>query len=358
MTGRDAAPLGAMDDRGHEHVGYYRDERSGLRCLVAVHDTRLGPAVGGTRMRAYENEGEALEDALRLSEAMAYKTAAADLDLGGGKAVIVGDPAEKTDDLLHAYGRVVDSYGGSFVTGEDVNVDVEDLRTVGEVTDYVGGDEGGEGTRVTARGVRHGIEAALAETRGDGTDGSGDDSLAGTHVAVQGVGKVGRWLVEELVEAGAEVTVADVDGAAVERVEREYGVSSVTPEEVYDVGCDVFAPCALGGVLNDETVPRLRCDAVCGSANNQLEARRHADALADRGILYAPDYVANAGGLVAGVAEMEGGDTADALARVAGVRDRLERTFETAREEGITPVAAADRYAERRMAEGGEPLSP
>ena len=354
MTEKDAAsaaPLGAMDERGHEHVGYYRDEATGLRCLVAVYDTRLGPAVGGTRMLAYANEGDALEDALRLSEAMAYKTAAADLDLGGGKAVVVGDPATKTDDLLRAYGRVVDAYGGSFVTGEDVNVDVDDVRTIGEVTDYVGGDEGGEGTRVTARGVRHGIEASLAEVHGS-------DPLTGTRVAVQGVGKVGRWLVEELVEAGAEVTVADVDAGAVERVEREYGVASVPAEEVYDVDCDVFAPCALGGVLNDETIPRLRCDAACGSANNQLDERRHADALADRGVLYAPDYVANAGGLVSGVVELEGGSVDDALDRVAEIHDRLERTFETAREEGITPLAAADRYAERRMDEGGEPLFP
>lgn len=353
MIERHTGPLAAMDDRGHEHVGYYRDEATGLRCLVAVQDTRLGPAVGGTRMMTYASEADALEDALRLSEAMAYKTAAADLELGGGKAVIVGDPGSKTDDLLHAYGRVVDGYGGRFVTGEDVNVDVDDVRTIGEVTDYVGGDEGGAGTRVTARGVRHGIEASLAEIRDDGPD-----SLAGVRVAVQGVGKVGRWLVEELVEAGAEVTVADVDGEAVSAVEREHGVASVPPEEVYDVDCDVFAPCALGGVLDDGTIPRLRCDVVCGSANNQLAARRHADQLAERGVLYAPDYVVNAGGLVAGVVEMEGGDTAAALERVAGIRDRLERIFGTARAEGITPVAAADRYAERRMDEGGESLFP
>ena len=353
MTGTDAAPLAAMEDRGHEHVGYYRDEATGLRCLVAVYDTRLGPAVGGTRMMTYASEADALDDALRLSEAMAYKTAAADLDLGGGKAVIVGDPETKTDDLLRAYGRVVDSYGGSFVTGEDVNVDVSDLRTIGETTDYVGGDEGGEGTRVTARGVRHGIEASLAAVRGDGRD-----SLDGVGVAVQGVGKVGRWLVEELVEAGAEVTVADVDAEAVARAERECGVTSVPAEEIYDVDCDVFAPCALGGVLNDETIPRLRCDAVCGSANNQLGERRHADELAERGILYAPDYVANAGGLISGVVELEGGDTDAALERVVGIRDRLDRIFETARTEGVTPAAAADRYAERRMREGGESLFP
>jgi leucine dehydrogenase len=338
-----------MDDRGHEHVGYYRDESTGLRCIVAVYDSRLGPAVGGTRMLDYDDEADALDDALRLSEAMAYKTAAAELPLGGGKAVIVGNPEEKTDDLLRAYGRVVDSYDGLFVTGEDVNVDVEDLRVIQETTGNVGGAAGGEGTDVTAAGVMHGLRASFAEREGD-------DSLDGRRVAVQGVGKVGTALVARLVDAGAEVVVADVDDDAVAAVEREFGVESVAPDAIYDELCDAFAPCALGGVLNDETIPRLACEVICGSANNQLAARRHADALAERDILYAPDYVVNAGGLVSGVTEMEGGDTAAALERVAAVRDRLETMFETARAEGITPLAAADRFAETRMAEGGEPL--
>lgn len=341
-------PLSEMDDRGHEHVGYYRDERTGLRCIVAVYDTRRGLAVGGTRMLAYDAETAALDDALRLSAAMAYKTAAAELPLGGGKAVIVGDPAEKTDDLLRAYGRVVDSYDGRFVTGEDVNIDVADLRVIQETTGNVGGAGSGEGTDVTAAGVVHGLRASFAEL-------DGDDSLSGRRVAVQGVGKVGRALVARLVDAGAEVVVADVDDEAVAAVEDEFGIESVTPDAIYDEPCDAFAPCALGGVLDDETTPRLRCDVVCGSANNQLAERHHADTLAERGILYAPDYVVNAGGLVSGVTEMEGGDHAAALERVAAVRDRLETMFTTAREEGITPLAAADRFAEARMAEGGEP---
>lgn len=340
--------LHEMDDRGHEHVAFYRDESTGLRCIVAVYDSRRGPAVGGTRMLDYDAEADALEDALRLSEAMAYKTAAAELPLGGGKAVIVGDPDEKTDDLLRAYGRVVDSYDGRFVTGEDVNIDVADLRVIQETTGNVGGAGGGEGTDVTAAGVVHGLRASFAER-------DGDDSLDGRRVAVQGVGKVGRALVARLAEAGAEVVVADVDDAAVAAVEDEFGVDSVAPDAIYDEPCDAFVPCALGGVLNDETIPRLECDVVCGSANNQLAERRHADVLAERGVLYAPDYVVNAGGLIAGVVEMEGGNTDDALERVGAVRDRLESIFETARAEGITPLAAADRFAEARMAEGGEP---
>jgi leucine dehydrogenase len=339
--------LREMDEAGHEHVAFYRDESTGLRCIVAVYDSRRGPAVGGTRMLDYGDETAALEDALRLSEAMAYKTAAAELPLGGGKAVIVGDPEEKTDDLLRAYGRAVDSYDGRFVTGEDVNIDVADLRVIQETTGNVGGAGGGEGTDVTAAGVVHGLRASFAE-RG------GDDSLDGRRVAVQGVGKVGRALVERLVDEWANVVVADVDADAVAAVEEEFDVESVAPDAIYDEPCDAFVPCALGGVLDDETIPRLECDVVCGSANNQLAERRHADALAERDILYAPDYVVNAGGLVAGVTEMEGGDTAEALERVAAVRDRLASIFETARAEDITPLAAADRFAEARMAEGGD----
>jgi leucine dehydrogenase len=338
--------LHEMDDGGHEHVGFYRDASTGLRCIVAVHDSRRGPAAGGTRMLDYADEAAALDDALQLSEAMAYKTAAAEVPLGGGKAVIVGDPDEKTEDLLRAYGRIVDSYDGRFVTGEDVNVDVADLRVIRETTEHVGGAGGGEGTDVTAAGVVHGLRACFAER-------SGDDSLDGRRIAVQGVGKVGQALVARLVDAGAEVVVADVDGAAVAAVEAEFGVDSVAPEAIYDEPCDAFAPCALGGVLDDGTTPRLECDVVCGSANNQLAQRRHADALAEHDILYAPDYVVNAGGLIAGVTEMRGGDTAAALERVSTVRDRLESMFETARAEGITPLAAADRFAEARMAEGG-----
>jgi leucine dehydrogenase len=333
-------------DAGHEHVGYYRDEGTGLRCIVAVYDSRRGPAVGGTRMLAYDSEEAALSDALRLSRAMAYKTAAAGFDLGGAKGVIVGDPAGKTDDLLRAYARVVDSYSGRFVTGEDVNLDVSDLRTMREVTDHVGGADG-EGTDVTAAGVVHGMRACFEHLDGDG-------SLSGRRVVVQGVGKVGRALVKRLVAAGSEVVVADVDTDAVREVGRALGVEAVEPGAVYDEPCDAFAPCALGGVLSDDTVARLDCRVVCGSANNQLAAREGADALAERGILYAPDYVVNAGGLVSGVTGMGGGDTADALERVAVVGERLSRLLEEADREGVTPLDAADCLAERRMAAGGE----
>lgn len=329
----------------HEKIATFVDERTGLECIVAIYDTRRGPAVGGTRMYDYDSTAAALEDVSRLSRAMAYKTAAAGLEAGGGKAVIVGDPErDKTDDLLRAYGRAVDSMCGTFLTGEDVGITIEDVDVISETTSYAGGSE--TGAAYTARGVIRGMEAALRHRRGDG-------SLEDVDVVVQGCGKVGSALVEKLHEAGASVTVADVDETAVEALVDRLGVASVDPDDVYEEPCDVFAPCALGGVLNDETVETLACDVVAGSANNQLAERRHAEALADRGILYVPDYVVNAGGLISGLAEWDDA-SADAGAAVDRIGDRLEGILETADEEDIMALEAADRLAKRRMDAGGE----
>lgn len=339
-----------MTESGHEKIAYFQHERSGLRCIVAIYDTRLGPAVGGTRMLDYESEQEALRDVLRLSKAMAYKTAAAGFNAGGGKAVIIGDPeTAKTDELLRTYGQAVDSMHGQFITGEDMNISIEDVEVVGEETDFVGGTEIREGANVTAYGVVHGIEACLRE-RGD------DGSLSGVAVTVQGCGKVGAPLVAELVERGANVKISDIDDEVVAALESRLGVSSVDPEAVYSEPCDVFAPCATGGVINDRTIPALRCDVVAGSANNVLEEDRHAEALEERGIVYAPDYVINAGGLIAGLGEARGASLEEVYAHAEEIGDRLERIFELRAEEGITSVAAADRYAERRMDAGGESL--
>jgi len=337
--------LSEMRERGHEQVSYFYDDDTGLQTIIAIYDTRLGPAVGGTRIWDYDDEGDALRDALRLSQAMAHKTATAGLDLGGGKAVILGDPEEvKTPELLREYGRVVDEFGGRFITGEDVNVDTEDLKTIEEETPYVGGQDIGYGAEVTAHGVIHGMRACLDEVHGT-------DTLDGVDVVVQGCGKVGSALVEELVDEGAIVTVADLDSEKVDRLVDTHGVDSVPPEDVYAMSCDVFAPCALGGVINDDTVPQLDCDIVAGSANNVLEERRHGEALHERDILYAPDYVVNAGGLIAGFVEAWGGTREDAIAKVEEVRDRMERVIKIADDGGITTVTAADRYAERRMVE-------
>lgn len=328
---------------GHERVSYVRDASAGLAAIVAIHDTRLGPAVGGTRLYDYETEAAALADALRLSRAMAYKCATAGIAYGGGKGVILASPTEKTDALLRAYARHVDALGGAFITGEDVNIDVADLQVMREETPYVGGSDEA-GVDVTAHGVQHGIRACLGAVHGD-------PAIGGRRVVVQGVGKVGSALVERLVEAGAAVAVADVDPTRIERLEG-LDVEVLDPEEVYTEPCDVFAPCAMGGVLNDETIPALACDVVCGSANNQLAERRHAEALADRGIRYAPDFVVNAGGLIAGTVEATGGTTDEAFAAAAEIEDRLAELLARADREDVTPLAAAERRAERVMASG------
>jgi leucine dehydrogenase len=339
--------LEEMAAHDHEQVAYARDPDAGLACIVAIHDTRLGPAVGGTRMLDYDTESDALADALGLSRAMAYKTAAADLDLGGGKGVILCDPDEKTDELLRAYGETVDAFGGSFITGEDVNIDADDVATIGEETRYVGGDPDA-GVDVTAYGVVHGMRACLEATRGDA-------SLQGVDVTIQGCGKVGSSLVARLVDRGATVGIADIESERAERLAAgdDDAVEVVDPEAVYDRDCDIFAPCALGGVIDDETVPRLECDIVAGSANNQLEDRRQAAALADRDMLYAPDYVVNAGGLIAGANEAAGDSSERAYEKAERIFDRMRRIVEDTRAEGITTLDAADRYAERRMREGG-----
>lgn len=332
-------------DVDHEKVATFNDDETGLQCIIAIYDTSRGAAVGGTRMYDYESGEAALEDVLRLSRAMAYKTAAADLDAGGGKAVIVGDPeTDKTDALLRAYGRAVDSMCGTFFTGEDVGITIEDVSVVNEATDYAGGSE--IGADYTARGVLRGIEASLRHLTDDG-------SLADVDVVVQGCGDVGSALVEHLHEAGAEVTVSDVNEAAVESLVDRFDVDRIDPVEVYDEPCDVFAPCALGGVINDETVDRLACDVVAGSANNQLDAPRHAAALEDRGILYAPDYVLNAGGVISGVLGMSPVTDAEITEAVDEIGDRLERIFESADEEDLTTLEAANRLAERRIAAAG-----
>jgi leucine dehydrogenase len=336
--------LEEMREGGHEQVRYFRDRDAGLEAIIAINDTRLGPAVGGTRLWDYDSEADALADALRLSRAMAYKCATAGLDYGGGKGVVLASPDEKTDDLLRAYGECVDTFGGSYVTGEDVNIDVADLQVIGETTRYVGGSEE-HGIEATATGVRTGMEAALEVTRGS-------PDLDGVSVVVQGAGKVGSALVAQLVERGADVTVADLESDRVARLEDEHGVASVAPGAVYAEPCDVFAPCALGGVLNDDTVPELACDVVCGSANNQLAEQRHAAALAERGISYVPDYVVNAGALIAGTLEAEGATAGEAFQAVEEIGDRVRDVLTTAREEGLTPVEAADRAAEERMRQG------
>ncbi|WP_394742545.1 Leu/Phe/Val dehydrogenase [Natronococcus roseus] len=336
----------AIGDAGHEQVSYFTDPETGLRAIVAIHDTTLGPSLGGTRILDYDSEEAALEDVLRLSQAMTYKAAAADLPLGGGKAVVLGDPDEvKTEATLEAYGRAVDRLGGRYITSVDINSSAAEMDVVARRTDHVvGASDGLENpSGVTAHGVFCGIRACVDHVYGD-------DDLEGLEVVVQGLGKVGRSLAEELLEAGAAVTVSDVNREALEAFAAEHGADTVEPDAVYDQSCDVFAPCAIGGILNDETIPTLECDIVAGAANNVLAERRHAEALRERGILYAPDYVINAGGLITVAKDHFGGSYEEAYAEAEAIEGRLRGMIERADEEGTTVLEAAETYAKERIA--------
>ena len=338
---------------GYERVARAEDEASGLRAFISVHSTRLGPSLGGMRLWPYSTHDAALEDVLRLSRAMTYKSAVAHTGLGGGKSVVVADPSQKTNELFEAMGRFVDDFGGTYITAEDVNVGIPDLRSVQRTTSHVTGltvEEGGGGNprAATALGCFLGVGAALLEA-------SGNSDVAGRTVAVQGLGSVGFGLAKHLAEAEARVLATDVNPERMEHAVSELGVEVVDSDEIYGVECDVFAPCALGGVLNDDTIARLRCAVIAGAANNQLlDEVRHGEMLRERGIVYAPDYVINAGGVINISCELRpGGYDADAAVRkVHAIPRTLAEVFARARERGITTHAAAQELAEAALAAG------
>ena len=341
---------------GHEQVVFCQDPASGLHAIIAIYSTALGPALGGTRFYPYASETDALADALNLSRAMAYKAACAGLDLGGGKAVIIGDPAtDKTEPLLLAYGRFVQSLGGRYNTAADVGTYVEDMDVVARACQYVTGrsaEQGGAGDSsvLTAFGVFQGMRAAAEVVWGE-------PSLRGRRVGIAGVGKVGHHLVDLVLEDGGDVVVADVSAAAVARVTAAHPeVRTVEPDALVSQPMNVYAPCALGGALDDETVPALTARVVCGGANNQLAHPGIEKALIERGILYAPDYVVNAGGLIAVADELGGYSEPRARARAAQIYDTTRRVFALAADEGLPPAVAADRLAERRMQEAARTL--
>ena len=334
----------------HEQVVFCQDRATGLRAIVAIHSTRLGPALGGTRCRPYASDDEALDDVLRLARGMTYKSAAAGLDLGGGKAVVMGEPATvKTEALLRAYARFLDGLGGRYITAEDVGTTQADMDVIRRETRHVTGVSralGGSGdpSAATAYGVLHGMKAVATHLWG-GAD------LEGRHVVVNGVGKVGTSLTRHLVEERARVTVADIVPEAVDRVVRDFGVDVVPWEKAHATECDVYAPCALGGALGPTTIPELRCTAVVGSANNQLADPACVEQLVEAGVLYAPDFVVNAGGVIniAGELSPRGYHRERAYAQVRGIYDTTLAVLRTAEADGITTAAAADRLAEERI---------
>jgi leucine dehydrogenase len=322
---------------GHERVGEGIDRDAGDHGIIAVHSTRLGPAVGGTRLLPYDSVDDALADVLKLSRAMSYKAAVAGLAFGGGKAVVIGDTAAiDRERVFRAHGRFVEQLGGMFITAEDVGTSPTDMALVSQETRHVAGLK--DPSPWTARGVFQAIRAALASR--------GRNGFEGIHVAVQGCGNVGSCLVRELRDAGATVTASDIDADRLAGAVRAYGAAPVDPESIYDVGADVFAPCGLGGVLDDDTIPRLRVQIVAGAANNQLREPRHAEALRDRDILYVPDYVANAGGIISGAQEISGWSEQRSRDAVEAIYDTVERIIQRARTDGVTPSHAADRAAE------------
>jgi valine dehydrogenase (NAD+) len=337
----------------HEQVVFCRDPESGLRAIIAIYSTALGPALGGTRFFPYADEDSALADVLALSRAMAYKAACSGLDLGGGKAVIIGDPTlHKTEALLRAYGRFVQSLGGRYYTACDVGTYVEDMDVVARECAFVTGRSpahggAGDSSILTAYGVFQGMRAAAEVAWGS-------PSLRGRRIGIAGVGKVGHHLVEHLIDEGASVVVSDVSRDAVDRVRVVHPeVDALDIDALVASPMDVYAPCALGSALSDDTVPALQASVVCGAANNQLAHPGIEKLLEDRGILYAPDYVVNSGGLIQVADEIGGYSEPRARAKATAIFDTTRRIFSLAAAEGVPPSVAADRLAERRMSEIG-----
>jgi len=336
-----------MSRHDHEQVVFTYDPSSGYKGIIAIHNTALGPALGGTRFWNYDSDYDALIDVLRLSRGMTYKAAVAGLNLGGGKAVIIGDNrTQQREMVMRAHGRAVESLAGRYYTAEDVGTSVADMDYIHMETEHVVGMAGksGDPSPVTAYGTYRGIKACTLKK-------FGTDDLAGRSVVIQGAGHVGYFLAEDLRAEGAKVFVADIDADRVQRCVDELECEAVGVDDVYDVEADVFAPCALGAILNDDTIPRLKVKIVAGAANNQLEDERHGDVLHERGIVYAPDYAVNAGGLINVNAEVRGWSLERSHQKASEIYDTILRILQMAKEQNIPTYRAADRLAEERIAE-------
>lgn len=338
-----------MEKYDYEQVLFCQDASSGLKAIIAIHDTTLGPALGGARMWTYATEEHAIEDALRLARGMTYKNAAAGLNLGGGKTVIIGDPfTDKNEEMFRALGRFIQGLNGRYITAEDVGTTVTDMDLIHEETNYVTGisptfGSSGNPSPVTAFGVYRGMKAAAKEA-------FGTDQLNGRTVAVQGLGNVAYKLCEYLHKEGAKLIVTDINQVAILRVVNDFGATAVPPDEIYAQEVDIFSPCALGGILNDDTIRQLKAKVIAGSANNQLQESRHGDQLHALGIVYAPDYVINAGGVINVADELYGYNHDRAMKRVEGIYDSIEKIFAISRRDNIPTYLAANRLAEDRIA--------
>lgn len=345
-------PFAEMAELGHEQVLFCRDDVVGLRAIIAIHNSTLGPALGGCRLYDYATEADALRDVLRLSRGMTYKAAVAGLDLGGGKAVIIGDPSIKSEALFRAFGRHVESLNGRYYTAEDMNTNVTDMNNIRRETRFVtgaGSHVGGSGdpSPVTAWGVYHGIRACLEVVYGS-------PSLEGRSVAIQGIGNVGRHLAHYLAEAGARLVFADINARRLSALVDEVGGKVVEGDDYFTTECDVLAPCAVGGILNNRTIGKIKAPIVCGGANNILEVEeRDGEDLVKRGITYAPDYVVNAGGLISVYSELKKWPAQKAMEDAANIFNTTKEILNLAKTASITTVAASNRIAEARIAKVG-----
>ncbi|MDN4493380.1 Leu/Phe/Val dehydrogenase [Ureibacillus aquaedulcis] len=337
-----------LEKYDYEQVVFCQDKTSGLKAVIAIHDTTLGPALGGCRMWTYATEEQAIEDALRLARGMTYKNAAAGLNLGGGKTVIIGDPfKDKNEEMFRALGRFIQGLNGRYITAEDVGTTVSDMDLIHEETDYVTGisptfGSSGNPSPITAYGVYLGMKAAAKEA-------FGSDSLQGRTIAVQGLGNVAYTLCEYLYKEGAKLVVTDINQKAIDRVVNDFNAIAVEPNEIYQQEVDIFSPCALGAIINDETIPLLKARVIAGSANNQLKDSRHGDIIHEMGIVYAPDYVINAGGVINVADELYGYNRERAMKRVETIYDSIEKIFEISKRDNIPTYLAANRLAEERI---------
>jgi leucine dehydrogenase len=346
--------IGQMLLNNHEQLVFCNDNETGLKAIVAIHNTVLGPSLGGTRMWAYNNEMEAITDALRLSRGMTYKSSLAGLNLGGGKAVIIGDSkTQKNEALMRRFGKFINSLSGKYITAEDVGVNTKDMEYIKMETDFVTGlpvNMGGSGdpSPVTAYGVYLSMKASVKEL-------SGNDSIAGKKIVIQGIGNVGEALVEYCVKDGAKVYINDINEERLKAVAKHTGAEIIAADKVYDMDMDIYAPCALGATVNTDTLNRLKCSIICGSANNQLaDETLHGKMVMEKGILYAPDFVVNAGGIINVYYELEGYNRERALSHAEKIYQTTLNIFKVSKEQNIPTYMAANRLAEKRIADIGK----